>query len=284
MLDIVFQKNYKKEQGVKPMNKNTFISYAQDLEDLILYHVLKNEEEIFYIDVGANDSYRLSVTRSMYDMDIAHGINIDPLQACIDTYSDRKRDINICAAVGSQQENGTRMRLYSDSINSTGASLIKNKYLSQKATQEIEVPIYSLQNICERHVQKGKRGGFLKIDVEGFEEKVLDGMDFNWYRPAVITIEAEGFEILGGWEKILVDNDYVAQYHHVSNRYYIDRNRKDLIDRFLTVEELIGSYDIFLPYDRLICCKREYEESASWRVTAGLRTVKNFIVRRTHGT
>lgn len=38
-------------------------SYAQELEDLILYSVLRDVEHGFYIDVGANDPTDISVTK-----------------------------------------------------------------------------------------------------------------------------------------------------------------------------------------------------------------------------
>lgn len=91
--------------------KEMVISYSQSLEDVIIYDMLKDFGNISYIDCGANDSYKLNVTRLLYDKGIASGINIDPLQDCIDTYYDRKRDLSICAGLG--RESGT-VELYFD--------------------------------------------------------------------------------------------------------------------------------------------------------------------------
>ena len=46
--------------------KMRYESYAQELEDIILYSVLKDVKQIFYIDVGANDPIALSVTHFFY--------------------------------------------------------------------------------------------------------------------------------------------------------------------------------------------------------------------------
>lgn len=51
--------------------KKRIISYAKSLEDVILYHVLKDEGELFYIDCGANDEANLSVTKFLNDEGIA---------------------------------------------------------------------------------------------------------------------------------------------------------------------------------------------------------------------
>jgi len=55
----------------------TFISYSQNLEDVMLWRALKHIEQGFYVDVGANDPTFLSVTHAFYERGW-HGINIDP--------------------------------------------------------------------------------------------------------------------------------------------------------------------------------------------------------------
>lgn len=46
------------------MKVNTFISFAEHFEDLILFDALKNEVSIFWIDLGAYDPIDLSVTKA----------------------------------------------------------------------------------------------------------------------------------------------------------------------------------------------------------------------------
>ena len=45
----------------------TFISYAQNFEDVIQWLVLREVENGFYIDVGACSPYDDSVTRAFYE-------------------------------------------------------------------------------------------------------------------------------------------------------------------------------------------------------------------------
>jgi len=56
----------------------TFISYAQNYEDVMLQRAFKDIKKGFYIDVGANDPVIDSVTKAFYDSDW-HGINIEPV-------------------------------------------------------------------------------------------------------------------------------------------------------------------------------------------------------------
>ena len=55
----------------------TFISFAQNFEDVMLWRALKHVDGGFYIDVGAAWSDVHSVTKAFYDKDW-HGINIEP--------------------------------------------------------------------------------------------------------------------------------------------------------------------------------------------------------------
>jgi hypothetical protein len=77
----------------------TFISYAQNGEDVILWRALKHVENGFYIDVGACDPDELSVTKAFYERGW-RGVNIEPVrkyyELCVEK---RPRDKNINVAV-----------------------------------------------------------------------------------------------------------------------------------------------------------------------------------------
>lgn len=55
------------------------ISYSQNFEDIILWRALKNIENGFYIDVGANDPVVHSVTKLFYENGW-RGINCEPVE------------------------------------------------------------------------------------------------------------------------------------------------------------------------------------------------------------
>ena len=54
-----------------------FISFAQNLEDVVLHRALMGVTHGFYVDVGANSPDEQSVTRAFYERGW-HGINIEP--------------------------------------------------------------------------------------------------------------------------------------------------------------------------------------------------------------
>ena len=80
----------------------SFVSYAQNSEDVMIWRALKHVAEGFYIDVGANDPTLYSVTRAFYDKGW-HGINIEPVAEFFDRLkSERPRDINLQIGAGAE--------------------------------------------------------------------------------------------------------------------------------------------------------------------------------------
>ena len=55
----------------------TFVSYAQNFEDVLLWRALHSVERGFYIDAGAWHPDTDSVTRAFHDRGW-HGINVEP--------------------------------------------------------------------------------------------------------------------------------------------------------------------------------------------------------------
>ena len=80
----------------------TFISYAQNFEDVMLWRALKHIPRGFYIDVGANHPEEDSVTKAFYDRGW-RGINIEPLLQChLLLEQQRPLDTNLNLAAGAQ--------------------------------------------------------------------------------------------------------------------------------------------------------------------------------------
>ena len=199
------------------------LSFAQFGEDMILDAILcKIKEPIFYIDVGANHPIILSVTYWFY-LNGASGINIDPLPSMFDELQKfRGRDINLRCACGAASG---ELELFVHGGTDDGATLVDKFALSDKS---IAVPVRRLDDIYSEYAA-GKTVHFCKIDVEGFERQVLEGLDFNVFRPYVFCMESTvpGSMIPNHaeFEHILLDNGYEFIGQHSINRYYADKNQ-----------------------------------------------------------
>jgi len=167
----------------------TFISYAQNFEDVILWRALHGVDKGFYIDVGAWLPDQDSVTRAFYDRGW-RGINIEPVPQWFERLQEaRPRDINLQLALGAEPGEAT---LYV--IPDTGLSTVE-KNLAERheaehgyQSRELRVKVDTLSRVCERfHVAPIH---FLKIDVEGAEKAVLEGTDFAKIHHWIIFVES----------------------------------------------------------------------------------------------
>lgn len=223
-----------------------FISYAQEMEDFILHVVLQDVTCGFYIDVGAYDPLEISVTKFFYDLGWS-GINIEPLRSkCTLFDQERKRDINLCIGLGNERGKKSlttagAASTFSDEVVSKRGFYQHNKWSKTMLT---------LSDIYEQYCKKGQEIHFCKIDVEGYEKEVLEGVT-NWdiFRPWVFVMEStEPGTVIPSyqkWENILMDNGYVFAYKTNIERYYLDERKNHLIDRFSQMNEYIKEYELY---------------------------------------
>jgi FkbM family methyltransferase len=202
--------------------------YSQDYEDLILSIMLQGVENGFYVDVGANSPFELSVTKTFYDAGW-RGINIEPLK---DRFSElcqyRKRDINLNVGAGGEER---EMEFYIADMGTTCDSETLNDprswlHGSKDKLRKESVLVRRLTDILSENLKADEPIHFCKIDVEGFERSVLEGLDFNRFRPWIFVMEATipgtSIPCHDRWEDILLGSGYALSCKHGINRYYAD--------------------------------------------------------------
>ena len=207
-----------------------FISYAQNLEDVMLWRALKHIKQGFYIDVGANDPVLDSVTKHFYEQGW-HGINIEPLQQhFLDLLKQRPHDINLKLAVGAR---AGHLRLWEADVRgwaTADSAVIKMHEADGHNGQLHTVEMETLENICERYAESDIH--FLKIDVEGLESEVLRGANFRRFRPWIVVIEAtlpnSTTESYLEWESLITTHAYDFAYADGLNRYYLATEKSEL--------------------------------------------------------
>ena len=212
----------------------SFVSYAQNFEDVMLWRALREVGRGFYIDVGANDPCVDSVSKAFYDRGW-HGINIEPLPLpWADLERERPNDLNLQCAAG---EFCGEMDLWEPEVRGWASVAPEVIAMHQKeGVQGIlrKTPIRTLAEICRTHV-KGEVH-FLKIDVEGHERSVIAGMDFSITRPWILVVEAtlpnSTIENHQDWEPLLLSNGYLPVYADGLNRFYLASEKEALKERF----------------------------------------------------
>jgi len=200
------------------------ISYAQNLEDVMLARAFAGQGTGFYIDIGVWHPTIDSVTRHFYDLGW-HGVNVEPLpEQYALIAAARPRDFNLCAAVCSQP--GTVMI---HRISGTGLSTLRHDHAATHEAagfrpESIEVPTIGLEQLCDEH-SAGRTIDFMKIDVEGAEAEVIASGNWTRFRPRVLVVEAtvpnSPVAAYADWEPGLLQADYHFVYFDGLNRWYV---------------------------------------------------------------
>lgn len=221
-------------------------SYAQELEDLIIYAVVRDVPDGFYIDVGANDPTHISVTKFFYDRGW-HGINIEPLRfRCLLLEEMRPRDINLCVGAGNRK--GKLSMFGADGLATFSDETVKQHSYHENAAEGSKT-ILTLTEIFRKHCKPNQQVHFCKIDVEGYEREVLEGIqDWDEFRPWMFVMEATlpgtAIPCHDKWEDILLKNDYIMALAHGINRYYIDKQKEHLLNRVGQIVPFLRQHEL----------------------------------------
>lgn len=213
----------------------TFVSYAQNFEDVMLWRALKHLENGFYVDAGAFSPEYDSVTRAFYDAGWS-GINIEPNPAFVPEYqAQRPRDIHVCAAISDTSGFQDIYFVSNGGLSSLDQDIAESHSELGWTVQPEKVQVRTLADILGEYADQ-RDIHFLKIDVEGLEEKAIRGNDWTRFRPWILIVEAtlpmSQVENHDTWEPLLLNADYEFVYADGLNRFYVSKDRPELKNSF----------------------------------------------------
>ena len=225
----------------------SFISYAQNYEDVILWRALRDVGKGFYVDVGAHDPVVYSVTKAFYDRGW-RGINIEPVQKYYQLLAkDRPEDLNLPIAVGDRKETKRFFEIPDSGLSTFSPETALRHTIKGWRVVEREVQVIPLSEVLRNHGTSAIH--FMKIDVEGAEATVLRGLDLKIHRPWILVVEATRPMTDGlcfeEWEPMLLESEYCFVYFDGLNRFYVADEHRDLSERFNAPPNV---FDKFVPY------------------------------------
>jgi FkbM family methyltransferase len=160
---------------------------------------LKQSQGVF-VEAGANDGIEQSNTFILERYRGWRGLLVEPIpelaQAC---RRNRPHAIVECAALVPFSHVGSQVAMRSCGLMSTVkgamasdaeelAHVREGARIQRLKVCELEVPAATLTSLLEKHAIRDV--DFLSLDVEGYELSVLEGLDFDRYRPTFMLIEA----------------------------------------------------------------------------------------------
>ena len=226
----------------------TMISYAQNHEDVVLRRLFSPDHQGLYIDVGASHPLEDTVTRYFYERGW-QGISIEPGSIFDKLVEHRPRDINLNVGLS----NAVGEKTFYDFVDYPGSSTYcateAEAHCREHGFRCVERPVLvtTLKAVCEQYVHKPI--DFISIDVEGHEREVLEGGDWDRFRPLVVLIEATRpnttIPTHGQWEDLLWKADYRFAMFDGLNRYYIRGEDSHLLPRLVAPANHL---DDFIPH------------------------------------
>lgn len=164
-----------------------FISYSANYEDVLLHRIFSGVPNGFYVDVGAAHPVMENDTKALYDQGWS-GITIEPnptLFAELQVQRPRDRSLNVALS------NQVGEALYNEVVG-TGLSTLDAKEAERCRGNGYEIVERRVTTTTLAEVLSSNppsRFDLLKVDVEGFEEQVLESNDWDRFRPSVIVVE-----------------------------------------------------------------------------------------------
>lgn len=167
---------------------------------------------------------------------------------------------------------------------STGDAAYLDDYRrAGRVAEEREVRMTTIAKACAGLA--GRDVHWMKIDVEGMEERVLRGWDPRSLRPWVVLVEAtrptSTEPAHQAWDGLLVDADYRFVLFDGLNRFYVAKEHPELMETMsvpANIHDIIAGcgIDRSSPYAGLAVAQvtKMFESSRLWRLTRPLRWLR----------
>ncbi len=267
-------------------------SYAQNLEDVMIWRALKFLKCGTYIDIGSMDPTVDSVTRWLYDQGWS-GLNIEPNPYYFDRLlQQRTRDINLCVAVGGNNSIGELYVCDEPGLTTIDNNIALAHRQNGRTFAISKVIIKTLDNIISEYINGPIH--LLKIDAEGKEQEILEHMNIEKNKPWIVLIEV--VDPVSRFERKLVRNNlkgfleshnYSLEFHDGINDYYVSGNHSYLTDAFQYPPNVFDNFTLYrtvkaelqVNYLNHVIIQHVNEIQAikntlSWRITNPLRMLK----------
>ncbi|HIG28368.1 MAG TPA: FkbM family methyltransferase [Verrucomicrobiales bacterium] len=171
-------------------------SYSQCGEDLLIQFIFKTmkRSDLRYLDIGAHDPVKFNNTFGLYRAG-HRGVCIEPNPELSRRFkSIRRGDTCLNIGIGETRESAMDFYVMSRTTLSTFSKEEAERVASfgkNKIEKVVSVPVEPIREILDKHFQSPP--DFVSIDVEGMDEVVLNGFDFDQCRPTVFCIETLTF-------------------------------------------------------------------------------------------
>lgn len=217
--------------------KNTV---AQSGEDSIISYIIMvlgiRPQDEFYLDLGANHAIQLSNTYMLYTNGM-RGVLVEANPQLIPELKFyRSEDIILNKCVSIDQKDATDFYILSgDGLSTTSWESVQEIMQVNPAitlTETVSVESITVNEILNKYFDKAPL--ILNIDLEGMEEMILSGYDYEKYAPLIIIVERIDYSLslalakrIDKVEEILTAKGYCEYAFTGINSIYINKVRME---------------------------------------------------------
>lgn len=191
-------------------------------EDLLVWEVLGRPLNGFFIEAGAYDGYKYSVTYALEMMGWT-GILVEPLWDMFQKCGENRpnsRSVN-AALMGVDGE------AVIERVDGGDLAMLSSTISTNQPHSLVSVNAITLNDL----LKDANIIDLLVLDVEGAELSALQGMDFAKHQPRMMLIEDNSFGENPALSKFMDDKPYVDCGFLEVNRIYIHRNETAALGR-----------------------------------------------------
>lgn len=204
----------KRNLDMKKNSEKGYVSYTIDGTDLILADILRNVNNGFYVDIGANHPISYNNTYYFYKRGW-NGFSVDGNQKFEPLWlRERPLDTFITALVSSEVKQ-VDFKIFKDhkmsSMNIDQIKLYEKRFSKNEITSHPGTTT-TLSNLKNEYFAE-KEVHFLTIDVEGEDLNCLIGANLSNWKPGVVVMEVKNMSIYN-----VISNDVVEHLNSYGYR------------------------------------------------------------------
>ncbi|WP_295993882.1 FkbM family methyltransferase [Rugamonas sp.] len=259
----------------------SLISYARNFEDVLLWRALRHIEAGFYVDAGAGDPQRDSVTLAFYQRGW-RGLNVEPAaDTLLRLRQARPADINVGAAVAAAAGSALLYCRTDAAASTLEPARAQAWRAAGHEVMQREVPLQTLDALCAQHVASDIH--FMHIAVDGAETAALAGLELRRWRPWLLLVRggaafADPAETAASaeplWQAGVLAQGYTLALDDGRSRYYVAQEQAALLaalrlppspaDDFMLCEDHAYAYPLTEWRTRTAAAEAEAAESRTW--------------------
>jgi FkbM family methyltransferase len=191
-------------------------SHSQFGEDMVVRGLVGDRAIGTFVDIGAHHPVYLSNTYHFYRKGW-RGLNIDALPGSMDPFRVlRPEDINVEACIAPTSGETRTLYIFEDmALTTTDANVAEEQQAHGRKLRETHVvQCLTLTEALDRYL--GERPiDLVSLDIEGLEEAILRGHDWDTRRPGILIFERHGLTLNDATTDSLVTflsgHDYVLE-------------------------------------------------------------------------